>query len=121
MKARGKAVGSTLGNRMDRDGKDMNEKTGTALVRRADGLLSAAVGDELLMMSAAEGRYFNLNDVGTRIWELLARPVSVDGLVAALTDEYDVDTGTARAQVLEFLAALRERGLLAPADVEPLA
>lgn len=99
----------------------MDEKTGTALLRRADGLLSAAVGDELLMMSAAEGRYFNLNDVGTRIWELLAQPVSAEGLVAALTGEYDVDTVTARTQVEEFLSALRERGLLAPADVEPLA
>jgi len=99
----------------------MNEQAGTALVRRADGLLTAAVGDELLMMSAAEGKYFNLNDVGSRIWELLAQPISADGLVAALTAEYDADADTARAEVVEFLSALRERGLLIPADAPPRA
>ena len=99
----------------------MNEEAGTALVRRADGLLAAAVGDELLMMSAAEGKYFNLNDVGARIWELLAQPVSTQGLVAALTAEYEVDGDTVRAEVMEFLSALRERGLLVPVDAPPLA
>ncbi|MES2494670.1 MAG: PqqD family peptide modification chaperone [Pseudomonadota bacterium] len=90
----------------------MTDDTGITLIRRTDGLLSAAVGEELLMMSTAEGKYFNLNDVGTRIWELLAQPVSADGLVAALTAEYAIDADTARAQVTEFLTALRERGLL---------
>lgn len=99
----------------------MNEEAGTALVCRADGLLTAAVGDELLMMSAAEGKYFNLNDVGTRIWELLAQPVSADGIVAALIAEYDTDADTARAEVVEFLSALRERGLLVSVDAPPLA
>ena len=99
----------------------MNEEARTSLVRRADGLLSAAVGDELLMMSAAEGKYFNLNDVGSRIWELLAQPVSAEGLVATLTAEYEVDADTAHAEVVEFLSALRERGLLVPADAPPLA
>ncbi|HEV7287637.1 PqqD family peptide modification chaperone [Sphingomonas sp.] len=93
----------------------MTEEAGIALTRRTEGLLSAAVGDELLMMSAAEGKYFNLNDVGSRIWELLAQPVSAEKLVAALTAEYDVDADTAREHVADFLAALRERGLVTAA------
>ena len=85
-----------------------------ATLRRADGLLAAAVGDELLMMSVAQGKYFNLNGVGARIWELLAEPTTLDGLVAALTAEYEVDGESARREVENFLAALRERELLAP-------
>lgn len=100
---------------------DKHAQDPAATVRRAEGLLAAAVGDELLMMSAAEGRYFNLNDVGARIWELLASPTSVDGLVTALTDEYEVDGDTAREQVLDFLSALRARGLLAAVYAPPLA
>lgn len=88
----------------------------TETLRRADGLLSAAVGEELLMMSVAQGKYFNLNDVGARIWELLAGPVTVDGLVAALTAEYEVDADTARREVETFLAALRERELIVAGD-----
>ncbi len=90
------------------------ESCGT--VRRADGLLTADVGGELLMMSVEQGRYFNLNSVGSRIWELLAAPVAVDGLVDALTAEYDVTPAEARQEVQRFLGALRERGLLVADD-----
>ncbi|MQP68589.1 lasso peptide biosynthesis PqqD family chaperone [Niveispirillum sp. SYP-B3756] len=79
---------------------------------RADGLLTADVDGELLMMSVEQGRYFNLNSVGSRIWELLAAPVAVDGLVDALTAEYDVAPDEARREVERFLGALRKRGLL---------
>lgn len=85
-------------------------------VRRAEGLLTAEVDGELLMMSVEQGRYFNLNGVGARIWELLAAPATVDGLVAALTDDYDVAPDQARLEVERFLSALRERGLLATDD-----
>lgn len=100
---------------------DKDAQASAVMLRRADELLSAAVGDELLLMSAAEGKYFNLNDVGARIWELLAQPVSAEGLAATLTAEYDVDIDDAREQVLEFLSALRERNLLVSTDATPLA
>ncbi|MBU0724709.1 MAG: lasso peptide biosynthesis PqqD family chaperone [Alphaproteobacteria bacterium] len=84
-------------------------------VRRADDLLTADIDGELLMMSVEQGRYFNLNAVGSRIWELLAVPMTVDGLVDTLTAEYDVSSADARQEVERFLGALRERGLLVTA------
>ncbi len=96
----------------------MGNPIGTSeTVRRADGLLTADIDGELLMMSVEQGRYFNLNSVGSRIWELLATPMAVDGLVDALTAEYDVTSTEARQEVERFLGALRERGLLAADDV----
>lgn len=88
----------------------------TEKLRRADGLMTAAVNDELLMMSIEHGKYFSLNAVGARIWELLETPVTVDGLVAALVAEYDVVPDAARREVERFLDALRVRGLLVLAD-----
>ncbi len=85
-------------------------------LRRTDGLLSAAVGEELMMMDATQGKYFNLNGVGARIWELLAVPTSLEALVTALTAEYDVEADTARQEVEKFLTDLRQRGLLVPDD-----
>ncbi|MGX1305701.1 hypothetical protein AB7M35_000421 [Amorphus suaedae] len=90
-------------------------------VRRADGLLTADLDGELLMMSVEQARYFNLNAVGSRIWELLAVPMSVDGLTEALSDEYDVAPAEARLEVERFLGALRERGLLATDDADSAA
>lgn len=90
----------------------MADKNTTVTYRRADGLLTAAVGDELLMMSVELGKYFNLNPVGARIWELLETTHTVDGLIEALTADYEVSAETARAEVERFLGALDERGLL---------
>ncbi|MBD9362425.1 PqqD family peptide modification chaperone [Methylomonas fluvii] len=83
-----------------------------SILRRSDEALSTKVGDELLMMSVLQGKYFNLNDVGTRIWELLAEPITLDDLVVSLTAEYKVEADTARREVERFLIALRERDLL---------
>lgn len=87
-----------------------------ALLRRVDGLLTAAVNDELLMMDTTQGKYFSLKGVGARIWELLAAPISVDALVTALTDEYEVEADTARQQAETFVTALRQRGLVISTD-----
>ena len=81
--------------------------------KRSDDMLGAAVGDELLMMSVAQGNYYSLNEVGKRIWELLERPMSLDELVAQLTEEYDVPEAACREEVERFLTAMRERGMLA--------
>jgi len=80
--------------------------------RRESGLMSAAVNDELLMMSVDHGRYFNLNGVGARIWELLAEPVTLTQLVDALVREYAIEAEEARGDVEAFLVDLRVRGLL---------
>jgi len=81
--------------------------------RRSDDLLGAEVGDELLMMSVEKGSYFSLNPVATRIWALLEQPRTLDELVASLTQEYDVPPATCSEETATFLAALRERGMLA--------
>jgi hypothetical protein len=84
--------------------------------QRVDGLLSAAVGDELLMMSVERGKYYNLNPTGSRLWNLLASAATVDDLVAAVLTEYDVTPDTARKDILYFLDALRERVLVKTGD-----
>lgn len=84
--------------------------------QRADGLLTAAVNDELLMMSVESGTYFNLNPVGARIWELLETPTTLERLVAQLVAEYEVAPDTAQDEAERFLGTLHERGLLKPGD-----
>ncbi|MFZ5746784.1 MAG: PqqD family peptide modification chaperone [Pseudomonadota bacterium] len=88
----------------------------TATIARADGLMAAEAGDELLMMNVDLGRYFNLNAVGARVWELLETPTTLDRLVEALTAEYSVSPDIARAEVTAFLKELHARGLVKVGD-----
>lgn len=54
-----------------------------------------------------------LNDSGAFLWHSLENERTEAELVTALLGEYDIDEATAKADVAEFTAKLREAGLLA--------
>lgn len=75
--------------------------------------LAAKVGDELVMMSADNGNYIGLSEVGARIWELLETTQDFEALCAQLNKEYDVSSATCRAEVDSFLNELVKHGAVA--------
>ena len=55
-----------------------------------------------------------LNETGAFLWQKLAAgDCDEDGLVTAMTTEYDVDQATAQADVSAFIQSLKEADLLA--------
>ena len=54
----------------------------------------------------------NLNETGAFLWKLLAEGAEMDELVTGLLSEYDVDEETAKADVMEFISQLADKGLL---------
>ena len=82
------------------------------LVRNDSELLTTVVDGELIGMSVERGACYGLNAVGTRIWELLEQPRSIDNLCAALTEEFDVDTSDCLRDVLDLAEDLRTEGLV---------
>jgi hypothetical protein len=83
------------------------------VVRRQGDWLSAKVGDELVMMSAARGNYIGLSEVGARIWELIDTPQEIDAVCVQLQSEYDVAPETCRAEVERFLNEMMQHGAVA--------
>ena len=53
-----------------------------------------------------------LNPVASRIWELLAAPTTPEQLADAIATEFTVTRQDAAADVVEFLEALGDRGLI---------
>lgn len=86
------------------------------MIQRSGDVPSAPLEDCLLMMSVDQGKYFSLNGVGKRIWEILEVPTQPGTIVRQLVDEYDVPAETCAVQVDDFLKKLRERGLLVDVD-----
>lgn len=62
-------------------------------------------GDKV-MMDLEKGRYFSLNSVGSRIWELIEEPVEVNKVVDSLLEEYEINREDCEKNVLEFLEQL---------------
>ncbi|CAM4281005.1 lasso peptide biosynthesis PqqD family chaperone [Paenibacillus tarimensis] len=87
-------------------------------IMQAHGGLVTDMDGEKVMMSIANGKYYSLGEVGSRIWELAATPVSMEDIISTLLEEYEVDPAACRTEVAAFLEQLRREGLIqiTPAD-----
>jgi hypothetical protein len=70
------------------------------------------VNGEALILTPHDSVLHTLNPVATRIWELMRVSDSVQAVVAAICEEFDVAKETAEADLHELLADLRERKIL---------
>ena len=86
--------------------------TDTTLLRRREGLVTASMNGSTVMMDPETNKYYNLGEIGGRIWELLEEPLTVAALVQKLTAEYDVSAAQCRTDILPFLGKLVERGFV---------
>jgi coenzyme PQQ synthesis protein D (PqqD) len=93
--------------------------TDTDRVLPAPDVLSRTLDGEAVLLDLASGRYFGLNEVGTRVWELLGAGKSVAEIREALLGEFDVPADVLERDVSELLDALRARGLVRPAPGDP--
>ena len=57
-------------------------------------------------------RIFELNETGSRVWEMIGESLSADEIVQRLADEFDVEEAQAADEVNELLTRLRNEGLL---------
>jgi hypothetical protein len=75
--------------------------------------LSTTLGEDVVILGLRDSVYYGLSRVGTRIWELLQTPQTVDQIVAVLVAEYDVPPDQARVDLQDLLGDLHARGLVA--------
>lgn len=67
---------------------------------------------DIVMMDLEKGRYFSLNSVGSRIWELIEEPVQINQVVDSLLEEYEITRNECEENVLEFLNKLEEAQII---------
>lgn len=67
---------------------------------------------DIVMMDLEKGRYFSLNSVGSRIWELIEEPVQINKVVESLLEEYEITRNECEENVLEFLNKLEEAQII---------
>jgi hypothetical protein len=77
----------------------------------ADALFQELEGETVLLNLHNEN-YYGLDDVGTRVWQLLHEHGDVERLIATMLTEYDVGEATLRQDVEALIAELLEAGLV---------
>ena len=68
-------------------------------------------GEEIIL-SIENGQYYGLNDVATRIWELLKTPLAFEELLTQLQSEYDVTPDQCQSDTLTLLNKLQDESLI---------
>ena len=68
--------------------------------------------DEAVLLNTATGKYYGLDDVGTRMWNLLVEHKNLETAFQVLQVEYDVDGKRLQDDLLEFVNKLTEQGLV---------
>jgi hypothetical protein len=67
---------------------------------------------EAVLLDLASGKYFGLNRVGTRAWELLAEGHAFGEMHTALLREFDVQAEVLEADLRGLVTELSGRGLI---------
>ena len=67
---------------------------------------STDLNGDIVMMDLEKGKYFSLNSVGSRIWELIEEPIEINKVVDSLLEEYEISRNECEDNVLEFLEKL---------------
>jgi len=82
------------------------------LVTQAIGIVAADMDGEKVMLNIDDGKYFGMDSIGSRIWELIERQHSVRDVVRLLQKDYEVDEKTCQDDTLTFLSILHTKGLV---------
>lgn len=81
-------------------------------VVQSQGFMVSEIDGEKVMLSIENGKYYNLGQIGGRIWEIATEPVMISKMVEELVLEYTVETEACEQQVLAFVNQLVGEGLL---------
>ena len=86
--------------------------TERSLVVAADDIAVANLEGEAVVLGARSGNYYGLNEVGTRVLELVEQPQSVNDMMEVLAGEYEVERSRLREEVLGFLKEMEDNQLI---------
>ena len=94
----------------------MKELSLNSTVTQNKETLSSEIDDELVLLSIINSKYYGMDSVGSRIWSLLAKPIMISDMIAALTKEYDISIEECEKDVLSFLNDLQSEDLIIITD-----
>lgn len=70
------------------------------------------VGQDAFLLNTQTNKYFSLEEVGARLWELLNDGQSLRDGYQVILGEYEIDPAQLEQDLLEFLNHLLENGLV---------
>lgn len=83
-----------------------------SVIRKMPNLVASEVNNNLVILSIEQGRFYGIEVVGKRIWELLSQVSAINDICDVLMDEFDVQRETCEQEVFRFLDELYRENLI---------
>lgn len=90
----------------------MQELTLKTSVFRKPDLVSTDMDGDTVMMSIERGEYYGIGGIGTRVWNLLEKPLTIEEIIQDICSEYEVPEATCQADVFGFISELAKNDLI---------
>ena len=87
-------------------------KLETQKITISEEALSQEVNGETVILDLKSESYFGLDEVGTRVWQLLQEHEDVQKVFEAMLEEFDVDANTLASDMKNLINDLIEKGLI---------
>ena len=81
-------------------------------VQISDNVLFQQISGECVLLNMESEQYFGLDEVGARIWELLAEEEDTQKVLEQLLAEYEVDETTLKQDLSKLLSELETEKLI---------
>ena len=83
-----------------------------ARIIRNDAVVSTEFDGDTVMIDPSFENYFGMEEVGTYIWDSLAKACVIEVLLRNLTEEFDVSMDQCAKDVMPFLEKMIEKDLI---------
>jgi len=82
------------------------------ILRRKQDQLFSEIDGEVVMLSVENSEYYGMDKIGSRIWQLIEKPVTLKQLIGILLNEYEVPEEQCKEDTLKFIEQLLEKDLV---------
>ena len=93
--------------------------TPDTVIRQTDSQVQADIDGEVVMMSIEKGSYYMLNEVGSRIWEIVQQPTSVADICSQIVAEFDVTAEQCEPDVIKLVDEMLKCQLVKVVETNP--
>lgn len=86
--------------------------TDMSIISASPDQVSSQIGAESVILNIKSGTYFGLNEVGSRIWNMIEKSTNINNIIQTLLDEYEVDFEQCKSEVLNLIDELISADLI---------
>jgi hypothetical protein len=78
--------------------------------------ISPDLSGEVVILQLKDGVYYELNETGARVWQLIQEPCTLGAVLEALLAEYEVDSQQCEADLMMLVEDMAGHGLIEIGD-----